>query len=75
LVARLESRGQLERREHPRHRHVQELHLTDAGRELLHAADEVIADIEDQITRVLGPGDTAQLRTLLSHVTEAIRDA
>jgi DNA-binding MarR family transcriptional regulator len=54
---------------------VQELHLTDAGRELLHAADEVIADIEDQITRVLGPGDTAQLRTLLSHVTEAIRDA
>jgi DNA-binding MarR family transcriptional regulator len=75
LVARLESRGQLERREHPRHRHVQELHLTDAGHELLHAADEVIADIEDQITRVLGPGDTAQLRTLLSHVTEAIRDA
>lgn len=74
LVARLESRGQLERREHPRHRHVQELHLTTAGRESLSAADKVIADIELQITDDLGPKETTQLRTLLNRVTETMRE-
>ncbi|MER7930745.1 MarR family transcriptional regulator [Streptomyces sp. NPDC096057] len=75
LVARLEGRGQLERREHPRHRHVQELHLTDTGREALRAADAVIADIERHIADGLGPEETAQLHTLLDHVTKAVRDA
>ncbi|MDO0938119.1 hypothetical protein QQY66_42740 [Streptomyces sp. DG2A-72] len=40
-LARLEDRGQPERRPHPRHRHVQELHVTDAGREALRRADAV----------------------------------
>lgn len=74
LVARLEGRGLLERREHPRHRHVQELHLTDDGREMLRAADGVIADVERQITDVLGPDGTAQLRTLLDRVTKTVRE-
>src|SRR4051794_31230652 len=43
-VARLVERGQLERRPHPRHRHVQELHLTDAGRDALRHADAVIVE-------------------------------
>ncbi|MET7453163.1 MarR family transcriptional regulator [Streptomyces sp. NPDC005574] len=73
LVARLESRGQLERREHPRHRHIQELHLTDAGREALRAADAVIADIERQVTDGLG-SEAAQLRALLDRVAEAVRE-
>ena len=73
LVARLEGRGQLERREHPRHRHVQELHLTDAGREAMRAADEVIADVERGITEGLGSDATAQLRALLDHVTNTVR--
>ncbi|WP_405962114.1 MarR family transcriptional regulator [Streptomyces sp. NBC_00723] len=73
LVARLESRGQLERREHPRHRHIQELHLTDAGREALRAADAVIVGIERQITNGLG-SETAQLRALLDQVAEAARE-
>ncbi len=73
LVARLESRGQLERREHPRHRHIQELHLTDAGREALRAADAVIADIERQITDDLG-SETARLRALLDQVAKAVRE-
>ncbi|MER5975178.1 MULTISPECIES: MarR family transcriptional regulator [unclassified Streptomyces] len=75
LVARLESRGQLERREHPRHRHVQEIHLTDEGREVLRAADEVIADIEHRITDALGPDCAARLRALLNRVEEAAREA
>ncbi|UUU28991.1 MarR family transcriptional regulator [Streptomyces sp. CA-210063] len=74
LVARLESRGQLERREHPRHRHVQELHLTDAGREALRAADKVISDIEVQITDGLGAEEGAQLRALLDRVAETVRE-
>jgi DNA-binding MarR family transcriptional regulator len=74
-VARLEGRGQLERREHPRHRHVQELHITDAGREALRAADGVIADVERHITDDLGPDETAQLRALLDRVTKTVRDA
>ncbi|MCX5336080.1 MULTISPECIES: MarR family winged helix-turn-helix transcriptional regulator [unclassified Streptomyces] len=74
LVARLESRGQLERREHPRHRHIQELHLTDAGREALHAADAVISGIERQVTDGLG-SEAGQLRALLEKVAEAAREA
>ncbi|NGO08315.1 MarR family transcriptional regulator [Streptomyces sp. HC44] len=74
LVARLENRGQLERRDHPRHRHVQELHLTDAGREALHTADKVIADIETQITDGLGPDEAAQLRSLLNRVADTVRE-
>ncbi|MEV0151385.1 MULTISPECIES: MarR family transcriptional regulator [unclassified Nonomuraea] len=74
LVSRLEGRGQIERREHPRHRHVQELHLTDAGRETLRAADAVIAGVERQITDELGPDESARLRALLSRVAETVRD-
>lgn len=73
LVARLEQRGQLERRTHPRHRHVQELHLTDAGREVLRAADTVITAIEEQILQGLGRADAARLITLLGRVDDAIR--
>lgn len=72
-VARLEERGQLERRPHPRHGHVQELHLTDAGRDSLRAADAMIVEIEQQIAEKLGPGKTAQLRALLEEVADAVR--
>ncbi|TDU05947.1 DNA-binding MarR family transcriptional regulator [Streptomyces sp. 846.5] len=74
LVARLEGRGQLERHEHPRHRHVQELHVTAAGREALRAADEVIAAVERQITDLLGAGPAEQLRALLNEVSEGARE-
>lgn len=74
LVARLDDRGQVERREHPRHRHVQELHLTDAGREALRAADAVIAGVERQITEALGLEKITQLRKLLDQVTVALHE-
>ncbi|WP_030611477.1 MarR family winged helix-turn-helix transcriptional regulator [Streptomyces fulvoviolaceus] len=75
LVARLEGRGQLERRPHPRHRHVQELHLTDAGREALREADALVVEVERQATEKLGPEGTALLTALLRQVTEAAREA
>ncbi|RAG86987.1 MarR family transcriptional regulator [Streptacidiphilus pinicola] len=74
LVARLEGRGQVERREHPRHRHIQELHLTEAGREALRAADAVVAEVEQQIKDALGAAPAEQLRALLDEVCEAVRE-
>ncbi len=73
-VARLDERGQLERRPHPRHRHVQELHLTDAGRDSLRDADAMIVEIEQQIAEKLGPEKAAQLRALLEEVADAVRE-
>ncbi|MEV5842394.1 MarR family transcriptional regulator [Streptomyces sp. NPDC051985] len=74
LVARLEGRGQLERRPHPRHGHVQELHLTDAGRELLASADLVVIDIERRLAEHLGGVDTVQLTALLGRVVDAVHE-
>lgn len=74
-VARLEERGQLARRPHPRHRHVQELHLTDAGRASLRDADAVIVGIEQLIAEKLGPKKAAQLRALLDEVADVVREA
>lgn len=73
LVARLTEKGQLERRAHPRHQHVQELHLTDSGREALKSADAVIASIEEQITTRLGPDNAARLTALLNEVVDTVR--
>ncbi|MFC9502786.1 MarR family winged helix-turn-helix transcriptional regulator [Streptomyces sp. NPDC057002] len=74
-VARLEERGLLERRPHPRHRHVQELHLTDTGMEVLRQADAVIMDIEQQITEKLGPERHAHLTALLNEAADVVREA
>jgi len=68
LVDRLEGRGQLERRSHPRHRHVQELYLTDAGRDILRQADAVVAEVEETITQQLGHTNASRLRALLEKV-------
>lgn len=74
LVARLDGRGLLERREHPRHRHVQELHLTAAGAATLRTADEVIAEVEAQVVQSLGARRADQLRQLLDDVTAAVAE-
>ena len=74
LVARLADKGHLERRTHPLHRHVQELHLTDAGRQALHASDAVIAAIEHRITTRLGPDGTTRFTATLGEVMAAVRD-
>jgi DNA-binding MarR family transcriptional regulator len=75
LVARLEQRGHLERQPHPRHGHVQELHLTDAGRDALRQADAVIVEIEQRIAEKLGPEDSTRLTVLLDQVADAVREA
>lgn len=74
LADRLESRGQLERRSHARHRHVQELHLTDAGREALRLADAVVAEVEEKLSEQLGHADTARPRALLERIAAAAHE-
>jgi DNA-binding MarR family transcriptional regulator len=74
LVARLTEKGQLERRSHPRHHHIQELHLTDTGRLALKSADAVISSIEQQVTARLGGVNTVRLTALLDEVVDAVRD-
>jgi DNA-binding MarR family transcriptional regulator len=74
-VGRLEERGQLERRPHPRHRHVRELHLTEAGRDSLRDAYAVIVGIEGRIAEKLGLRKAAQLRTLLDEAADVAREA
>lgn len=74
LADRLEGRGQLERRPHPRHRHVQELHLTEAGREVLRQADALVAEVEKKVSTRLGRTDTARLRALLEKVAATAQE-
>jgi DNA-binding MarR family transcriptional regulator len=68
LATKLQARGLIERRIHPRHRNVQELHLTDAGDEALDRAEAVIVRLERRVHEALGPERYAQLRTLLDDV-------
>src|SRR5690349_2571718 len=74
LVARLADKDQLERRTHPLHRHVNELYLTDTGRQALQASDAVIAAIEHHITTRLGRDHTTQFSAMPSEVVAAVRD-
>jgi DNA-binding MarR family transcriptional regulator len=68
LATKLQTRGLIERRTHPRHRNVQELHLTPAGNEALDQAEAVIVRLERRVYEILGPDHYAQLRALLDDV-------
>ena len=70
LVAKLTERGWIERRTHPRHRSIQELHLTDAGRDALTKAESIVGDLERHIKESLGTTRYRQLRDLLGQVID-----
>jgi len=72
LVAKLTASGMIERRTHPRHRSVQELHLTDAGREELAKAEYIVSDLERHIRDSLGDKSYRQLRELLGQVIDEL---
>ena len=72
LVSRLEGRGFIERRLHPRHPHVQELHLTDEGRAALHEADVIVERIERQVIDELGAVEADHLRLVLDRLTSSL---
>jgi DNA-binding MarR family transcriptional regulator len=73
LTAKLVDRGLIERRRHPRHGSVQELHLTAAGHAELNAAERIIGDLERHLRESLGAERHAQLRELLGQLIEGVR--
>lgn len=72
LTAKLIERGLIERRLHPRHRSVQELHLTEDGHAELEKAERIISDLERHVRESLGPQRYSQLRELLGHVIDEL---
>jgi DNA-binding MarR family transcriptional regulator len=70
LAAKLEAQGLLERRTHPRHRNVKELHITAAGLDALQAAETVITGLEQRVRDALGTEHSEQLRLLLDTVIQ-----
>jgi DNA-binding MarR family transcriptional regulator len=75
LAAKLEAQGLLERRTHPRHRNVKELHITAAGLDALQAAETVIAGLEQRVRDALGTEQSEQLRILLDKVIQHLSAA
>lgn len=71
LVAKLEARGLVARREHDRHSHVRELHLTADGRAAMVAADALVDELEADVRAALGDGDAATLQALLERLVAA----
>jgi DNA-binding MarR family transcriptional regulator len=74
LANKLQTRGLIERRTHPRHRNIQELHLTAAGNEALDRAEAVVVRVERRVHETLGPERYQQLRTLLDDVVAGLAD-
>lgn len=72
LVGKLTDRGLVERRAHPRHRNVRELHLTDAGRSELSKAERIVSDLERHLRESLGTQRYRQLRDLLGLVIDGL---
>lgn len=72
LIGKLIDRGMVERRAHPRHRNVQELHLTDYGRAELMKAEHIVSDLERHIRDSLGAARHRQLRELLGEVIDSL---
>lgn len=73
LVGKLVDRGLVERRQHPRHGNVQELHLTDDGRHERRRAERIVSDLDLHLRRSLGDDDYRQLRDLLVQVVDHVQ--
>ncbi|RKN04267.1 MarR family transcriptional regulator [Streptomyces radicis] len=68
LVGKLVDRGWVERRPHPRHANVQELHLTANGRRELAGADRLMVHLDRHLQDSLGDDDYRRLCALLADV-------
>ncbi len=71
VLGRLEERGAVVRRVHPRHAHVVEWALTDAGGDLLAAAEARIGGLEAHVREGLHPEDVERARAVLEHARAA----
>jgi DNA-binding MarR family transcriptional regulator len=67
----MEQQGLIARSPHPRHPSVLELHMTEVGREALHAGRERVDPIERRVFGAFSPKDEVAFRAFLSRFIEA----
>jgi DNA-binding MarR family transcriptional regulator len=72
VLKAMEEQGLVERRQHPRHRTVLEIHPTSVGNEALSAASKRAEPIEERIGKALSRKEIETLRALLRRCIEAI---
>ena len=68
MVNGFEKRGLVERRPHPRDRRAQGLHLTSAGVQLMQAAEQTAATLEDEVAHRLSASEKKTLMALLQKI-------
>jgi DNA-binding MarR family transcriptional regulator len=71
LLKTMEQQGLITRSSHPRHPSVLELHMTEVGREALHAGHERVDPIEQRVFGAFAPKDEAAFRAFLSRFIAA----
>jgi DNA-binding MarR family transcriptional regulator len=71
LLKTMEQQGLITRSSHPRHPSVLELHMTEVGREALHAGRERVDPIERRVFDAFSPKDEVAFRGFLSRFIEA----
>jgi DNA-binding MarR family transcriptional regulator len=71
LLKTMEQQGLITRSSHPRHPNVLELHMTETGREALHAGRERVEPIERRVFGAFSPKDLGSFRAFLSRFIEA----
>jgi DNA-binding MarR family transcriptional regulator len=72
LLKSTEQQGLIARRPHPRHANVLELHITDVGREALHAGRTHVAPVEKRIFAAFSKQELKAFGGFLSRFVDAI---
>jgi len=72
VLKSLEEQGLIVRSPHPRHPNVLELHITDAGFEVLDAGRRRAEPVERRVTDTFSPEELQALAALLTRWTEAL---
>ena len=71
VLKAMEEQGLISRSAHPRHPNVLELHITDTGREMLHAGRQRVAPVERSVVAAFSPKELKTLAALLNRLIEA----
>jgi DNA-binding MarR family transcriptional regulator len=71
LLKTMEQQGLITRSSHPRHPSVLELHMTEVGREALHAARDRVDPTERRVFGAFSPKELVAFREFLSRFIEA----
>ncbi len=71
VLKAMEEQGLISRSAHPRHANVLELHITDTGREMLHAGNQQVEPVERSVVAAFTPKELETLAALLTRLIAA----